>query len=144
MSAMTIGRLAQLGDVTPDTIRFYEKLKLLRPQERSRAGYRLYDDESLLRLSFIKRAKLLGFSLEEIKKLLTLDAKRNAHCGEMLEITNAKLAETRANMRDLSRIRSILSQLAEDCLGGSAPIADCPILAFLRTPKPSLKLKSRK
>lgn len=144
MSAMTIGRLAQLGNVTPDTIRFYEKLKLLRPQERSRAGYRLYDDGALLRLSFIKRAKLLGFSLDEIKKLLNLDAKRNAHCGEMLDITSAKLAETRANMRDLSRIRSILAQLAKDCPGGAAPIDDCPILDFLRAPKPRLKLKSRK
>lgn len=143
MSTMTIGRLAQLGDVTPDTIRFYEKLKLIHPPERSRSGYRQYNDEALLRLSFIKRAKTLGFSLDEIKKLLALDAKRNARCGEMLDITNAKLAETRANVRDLSRIRSILSQLTADCPGDASPIDDCPILAFLRAPKPRLKAKSR-
>lgn len=144
MNAMTIGRLAQLGDVTADTIRFYEKLKLVRPLERSRSGYRLYNEQALLRLSFIKRAKLLGFSLDEIKKLLNVDSKRTAHCGEMLEVTTAKLIETRTALRDLSRIRSILTKLAADCPGGMAPLEDCPILDFLRSPKSKPKLKSRK
>jgi MerR family transcriptional regulator, copper efflux regulator len=141
MSSMTIGRLAQLGDVTPDTIRFYEKLKLVRPLERSRSGYRLYDQQALLRLSFIKRAKLLGFSLEEIKKLLNIDSKRHAHCGEMLDVTNAKLIETRNALRDLTRIRSILTKLTKDCPGGMAPLDHCPILDFLRSSKARPKLK---
>jgi MerR family transcriptional regulator, copper efflux regulator len=135
MSAITIGQLAELSDVTTDTIRFYEKLKLLRPWQRTRSGYRLYDDSAVLRLTFIRRAKFLGFSLEEIKKLLALNATNTASCDAMLKITNAKILETRTKLQDLSRIRSILSRLAKDCPGGSKPISECPILEFLRSPK---------
>jgi MerR family transcriptional regulator, copper efflux regulator len=135
MSAMTIGRLARLGNVRADTIRHYERLRLVRPLRRSPSGYRLYDDEALLRLQFIKRAKAVGFSLEEIRKLLALNETHTANCEAMLEITEAKIEEMRRKISDLSRIRTILARLAKDCPGGMVAVSACPILEFLRMPK---------
>jgi MerR family transcriptional regulator, copper efflux regulator len=147
MASLTIGQLAQISEVSADTIRFYEKLRLLIPTERSRAGYRLYGEDGIARLIFIRRAKQLGFTLNEIKKLLSLNAKRNASCDEMLILTNAKIRELKGHISDLSRMGKILMRLAKNCPGGSTPIHECPILDFVKTsplPKSALKRNSRR
>ena len=139
MANLTIGQLARISGVSADTIRFYEKLRLVIPSQRSRSGYRLYGDDGVARLAFIRRSKELGFTLAEIKKLLSLNASRTASCEEMLTLTNAKIAEVKGHISDLSRMRRILTRLAKACPGEGAPIDACPILAFVRA---STALKS--
>lgn len=135
MEALTIGQLGRLSQVTADTIRFYERQGLLSPRKRSRSGYRLYGEDAALRLMFIRRAKALGFTLREIKMLLSLNASRTAQCQEMLAATNAKIRELRAHVSDLVRMRRTLTRLARECPGDRTPTAACPILEFLRSPK---------
>lgn len=135
MEALTIGQLGRISQVSVDTIRFYERQGLIRPSKRSRSGYRLYGDDAPLRLSFIRKAQSLGFTLGEIKTLLSLNASRTAQCEQMLTITTAKIREVREQLSDLLRMRRTLSRLAKECPGDRTPTADCPILAFLRSPK---------
>lgn len=68
----TIGKLATLAEITADTLRYYEKEKLIKPAKKSKGGYRLYDDDSVPRIRFIKQAQCCGFTLTEIRKLLAL------------------------------------------------------------------------
>lgn len=131
MAHLTIGQLAKFTKVSADTIRFYEKLRLLAPAERSRSGYRLYGGEGVARLSFIRRAKQLGFSLSEIKKLLSLSARRGASCNELLAVTNAKIGELKSQISDLTRMRRLLTRLAKSCPGGNVSVHECPILDFV-------------
>ncbi len=133
MTSLTIGQLARVSDISADTIRFYEKLRLIFPAERSRSGYRLYGADGIARLVFIRRAKELGFTLSEIKQLLSLNGSRAASCEEMLTLTNAKIREVKANISDLSRMRRLLTRLAKSCPGGNAPLHACPILDFVKT-----------
>ncbi len=128
---LTIGKLAEECGVTIDTIRYYERFKLMQAQGRSKAGYRLYAPESVRRLSFIKRSKELGFTLDEIRKLLALKSSKDATCAEMLERTHAKVEEAKRQVKELSRVESALTKLAKACPGGDIPIGKCPILNHL-------------
>ena len=130
-NTLTIGRLAEECDVTIDTIRYYERFKLMQAQGRSKAGYRLYTLESVWQLNFIKRSKELGFTLDEIRKLLMLKSSKDATCAEMLERTHTKVEEAKRQVKELSRIESALTKLAKACPGGDIPIGKCPILNHL-------------
>ena len=131
MSDITIGVLAKKSGVRTDTIRYYEQLGLLQPEERSEAGYRLYSDNSVRIVQFILRAKDLGFRLEEVKTLLTLKASQTATCQDMLERTDQKLEEAKANLKRLNNIHNALEKLLEACPGGDMPLSECPILDYL-------------
>ena len=80
---MTIGKLAKEVGVTIDTVRYYERLRLLTPTDRRPSGYRLYDGEALKRLRFIRNAQALGFTLHEIRELLNLRVSSIARCGDV-------------------------------------------------------------
>ncbi|RMD80119.1 MAG: heavy metal-responsive transcriptional regulator [Gammaproteobacteria bacterium] len=129
----TIGRLAREAGVQPATLRYYERLGLLRPAARSGAGYRLYGREALARLRFIRRAQALGFSLGEIAQLLALSEDQEAPAAQVKAITRARLADVEARIRDLERIRRALQALEARC-SGHGTSRDCPILAALATP----------
>lgn len=131
MGNMTIGQLAKESGVRTDTIRYYETLKLVEPAGRTSAGYRLYNTASIERVSFIKRAKSLGFTLSDISALLELKATQSATCQEMLERTEAKIKETKDNVRHLKHIHDALEKLASACTGGDMPLSECPILDHL-------------
>lgn len=127
---MNIGRLAQLTGVPIDTVRYYEKQHLLPPPARSPGGYRHYEPDDVLRLNFIRRAKALGFTLEEIRDLLALGS---AHDGDMAAIRDAaagKLADVERRLAELTRVRDGLRRLVEACPGHGGLDA-CPILAAL-------------
>lgn len=133
MEKLTIGKLAEHCGVTIDTIRYYERSKLIQAQGRSGAGYRLYTPESVRRLAFIRRGKELGFTLDEIRKLLTLKSSKDATCAEMLERTRNKIVEAKVRVKELTRIEAALTRLADVCPGGDTPISKCPILNHLHT-----------
>ena len=131
MKRLTIGQLAKESGVRTDTIRYYEQLGLIKPEGRSESGYRLYSDDAIRLVQFIRRAKDLGFTLAEIKTLLTLKASQTATCNDMLQRTEEKLEEAKENIKHLNRMHDALEKLAEECPGGDMPLSKCPILDYL-------------
>lgn len=128
------GDLARTAQVNRETIRFYEKQGLLPKPERSPAGYRLYSKTDLDRLVFIKNAKLLGFSLNEIKELLALADGKITTCEEVREIAQAKLDHISTQISDLTKLTKVLSKLVDQC-SRSTSITDCPIIETLSSDK---------
>ncbi len=115
---MTIGRVADAAGVSIDTLRFYERHGLVAKPGRSFSGYRIYSAEVLDRLAFIQDAKRLGFSLREIKELLSLGVKSTRECGPVTRKAEAKLAGMNEEIRRLQRLRRTLEKMIKDC-GGS-------------------------
>jgi len=118
---MTIGRVANAAGVSIDTIRFYERRGLLAKPGRSFSGYRNYSDDVLDRLRFITDAKRLGFSLKEIKELLSLGVKSTTECGPVTRKAETKLAAMNEEIARLQRLRLTLRKMVETCGGECAP-----------------------
>lgn len=133
---LTIGRIARLAGVGVDTIRFYERRGLLPVPRRTPSGYRLYNPDTVNRLSFIRRAKALGFSLEEITTLLDLQDSGGPK-AEVKAITQRKLDAVNNKIDDLVRMRDALSQLNKEC-SGQGDICGCPIIEVLSDSADSL------
>jgi DNA-binding transcriptional MerR regulator len=108
MNGLTIGKMAKKAGVTNDTIRFYERCGLINPAGRSESNYRIYHEEDAARLRFIKRAKELGFSLNEIKDLLALSHDPDAAKAEVKARTEEKAENIRQKINDLSKILTAL------------------------------------
>ena len=132
LHSLTIGRLAKISAVSIDSIRFYERRGLLAEPTRTEANYRIYPPVAADRLRFIKKAQNLGFSLEEIKELMSLRSDPAASKREVKEKTEGKIHSIREKIQDLSRMLQVLEQLDEAC-DGHGPASDCPILAALAT-----------
>jgi Hg(II)-responsive transcriptional regulator len=126
---LTIGRIAKLADVGIDTVRFYERRGLLPAPQRTASGYRIYAADTVGRLNFIRRAKGLGFSLEEITTLLDLQDNGGAKAA-VKKITQRKLEQINAKIDDLIRMRDVLTELNKDCTG-NGDIGGCPIIEAL-------------
>ena len=125
--SFTIGVLARSTGTRVETIRYYERRGLILPTGRTPSGYRLYDEDSLKRLLFIRHAKELGFTLEEIKELLRLRVDSATACEKVRERTEAKLQMVEKKIESLLSIRRILKELLRACESRSAT-DDCPIL----------------
>ena len=130
MKELTIGKLAKRVGVSTDTVRFYERCGLLQPPARTASNYRLYPEKDVLRLAFIKRAKHLGFTLSEIKDLLTLRYDPQSTKRQVKTLTENKIEDIRNRIADLQRILATLEHLAETC-DGHGLADDCPILAAM-------------
>jgi len=127
MKSLTIGQLAQEAGINPESVRFYEAQNLLPDPPRSNAGYRLYSRTAVLRIRFIKRAQDLGFSLKEIRELLSLAEDQKANCVDVRALAQIKMDEISKKIRTLEAMRRSLMVLTESCPGrGSA--AKCSIL----------------
>ncbi len=133
---MTIGRLAKAVGVNIQTVRYYERRKLLTPTARKPSGYRLYGDDTLKRLRFIKNAQALGFTLHEIAELLNLRVTSTARCGDVKRKAQAKLAIVEDKVRDLKALARALRSLIETCQAGQ-PTDRCPILQTLEVERRS-------
>ena len=112
---MTIGQLAARTGVGVETVRFYERRGLLPRPPRPDSGFRQYTPDAMSRITFIRRAKQLGFSLREIKELLSLRTQAGANCGSVKRCAEAKAAEIDAKIADLRRMRKTLTELAGAC-----------------------------
>ncbi len=142
-SPQTIGQLAQSAGVHVQTIRYYEKRKLLAPQGRRPSGYRLYDEGARARLRFIKHAQGLGFTLREIGELLSLRAKPGTRCGDIQRNTQAKLRDIEAKIKDLQALARALRGLIRTCHAGQS-IEQCHILSYLEaTQGPTTRVKRK-
>ena len=123
VQSLSIGKLAASGGVGVETVRFYQRLGLL-PQPTRHDGIRRYGSDDVRRLRFIKQAQAAGFTLEEIKELLDLDASEDR--SRARELANARVKALDARIAELGRARDALRRLARECGSGSA--GPCPIL----------------
>lgn len=131
---MKIGQLAKTVDIDIQTLRYYESQGLLSEPNRLENGYRDYPLESITSLNFIKKAKLVGFTLKEIKDLLAIQVTKDKHtCEEVKSFTQIKLNEITLKIEELSHIKSALEKIHSSCCGGSETAAHCSILSALES-----------
>ena len=124
---LTIGQLAKQAEINLETIRYYERRGLIERPDKPATGYRQYSNDILQQLFFIKRAKALGFNLDEIQNLLLLSV---GHCSEIQSLAEQKLDQVQYKIRDLRRLEDVLSDLVRQC-NASADEAHCPIVDAL-------------
>ncbi len=130
---MTIGQLAKSVGVLDSTIRFYERVGLLRPAGRTAANYRHYGPEARERLGFIRAAQAAGFELTDIKSMLAFQDGRVAPCGEVLALVNSRLSGVRGQLRKLRHVEHVLVQFQHAC-EQRAKRRGCPVLETLSPP----------
>jgi MerR family copper efflux transcriptional regulator len=130
---LKIGDVARLAEVSIDAVRFYEREGLLGRVRRSSAGQRQYDEEVVRRLGFVRRATALGFSLAEVKSLLSLRVSSRVPCDRVRERAMTKLADIDRRIAELQEMRDALARLADGCENGAASGA-CPFLDALGRP----------
>jgi Hg(II)-responsive transcriptional regulator len=127
---MQIGQLAQEAGIGIDTVRYYERQGLLPPPQRRASGYRQYGAQDVSRLRFIRRAKDLGFTLQEIQDLLALSAAGHSDRAEVRALAQHRLTDIERRLRELEAMRSALANLVSHCTG-HGPVDDCPIIENL-------------
>lgn len=127
MRNFPIGRLSEASGVNIETIRYYERIKLVPNAPRSSGGRRLYDEAAVRRLTFIRRARELGFGLDEIRSLLAM-ADRGC-CADIYALTARHLDDVRAKIADLRKMERTLSRAAARCARDQSP--HCPIIESL-------------
>ena len=126
---MNIGQAARHSGLSAKMIRYYESIGLLKPAHRSDSGYRLYSDDDLHTLDFIKRSRDLGFSLEEVGKLLALWQDRQRASSDVKALARQHIDELNQKIVELTSLRDTLQELVDTCQGDHRP--DCPILKGL-------------
>lgn len=124
-----IGELSKRTGVHIETIRYYERIAVMPAPPRSEAGHRRYGRAHLNRLRFIARSRDLGFSLDEIRNLLSLVDNRSYTCAEVREMTLGHAAKVRRKIADLEKLERALADMAGQCEGGEVP--DCAIIDAL-------------
>jgi MerR family mercuric resistance operon transcriptional regulator len=124
-----IGALSQKTRCKVETIRYYEKAGLLPAPARSPGGYRLYRDDQLKRLTFIRRARALGFAIAGVRTLLTLADERRRPCAEVRVVATAHLEEVRSKIADLRGMERVLRETVARCADGRR--TDCPLIEAL-------------
>lgn len=128
---MNIGQAAKQSGLSAKMIRYYESIGLIAPAGRGDNGYRYYNGDDLHRLAFIKRARDLGFSLEEVGKLLTLWQDRQRASADVKALAGAHVEELNRRIAEMVGLRDTLQELVDHCQGNDRP--DCPILRDLES-----------
>lgn len=131
MSTMTIGTLAKAAGVHVETVRYYERRGLLPRPRRTAAGYRMFEEDAVRRLRFVKRAQSLGFSLHEIRELLSLRIGGRVDCSAVRAKATKKVAAIEQKIRALQAMRKALLRLIDECEHRPAASPACPILDSL-------------
>lgn len=134
---MTIGEAAKASGVTAKMIRYYEEIGLISRVARTGAGYRVYSDQDVHRLRFIRRARDLGFTVEGIRELLDLWGDQSRHSADVKALALGHVAQLRRKIAELEDMASTLEALAGACHGNDRP--DCPILSELEAGKVEVK-----
>jgi Cu(I)-responsive transcriptional regulator len=129
MARLTIGDLAKATGTKVETVRYYERIHLLPAPTRTKGNYRSYDDAHLGRLGFIRRARELGFPLDQVRELLDLADQRDRSCEAVDVIAGQHLLEVKRKIADLTALRDELTDLLSRCRRGT--VAECRIIETL-------------
>lgn len=135
MAMLTIGELGKATETKVETIRYYERIGLLPKPPRTDGNYRAYDKADLGRLSFIRRARDLGFPLDQVRALLSLSDDRGRDCATVDALARDHLAEVERKVTDLTALRRELAALINSCSGGT--VAECRIIEALGPSEPN-------
>ncbi len=134
---LTIGRLGALAGMEAKTLRFYDRVGLVRPATRTPAGYRLYDEGAVARLKFIRRAKALRISLADIRRILAVRDEGAAPCAHVLKLATRNLSDVESQIAELQTLRAdlrrLLRQLRTSILPNAQAVEDCPCLEIITT-----------
>ena len=131
MNTLTIGKVASQVGIGIETVRFYEREGLIvEPPRSESSGYRLYPENTVARLRFVRKAKELGFSLKEIRELLSLKAEPSGSCADVRARATDKIENIKEKIASLEAMRDALTGLVDEC-SGTGPRTDCPILNAL-------------
>ena len=131
MDRLTIGKVSEITLCKIETIRYYEKEKLLPAPSRSAGGHRIYSTQSVDRIVFIRRCRELGFSMLEVRELLSLVDQDHFSCEKVQVLTERHLSDIHAKIKDLRRMQRTLKELSEQCSGLDVP--ECPIIDALQS-----------
>lgn len=140
----TIGKVAEQAQVSSDSIRFYEREGLIKPAGKSESGYRLYTDEAIRRIGFIKHAQQCGFSLGEIRELLELRSTDSACCDDIYRVAVEKKLQLETKLKALNAMSQALTGLIDICSHDRKSLEDCPILGALEAGLARQKTDSKK
>ena len=132
MTKRSIGKLSKETGLSVQTIRYYEQLGILPEPERTESGYRNYNDDYFKHIHFIKNAREIGFSLEEIKLLVNLRESKQALGKDVKEIVSLKIREIDEQIKSLQEAKDYLTSLNQTC-SGKMPTNECPILNKLKS-----------
>jgi len=130
LKTLTIGQLAKKTQVNVETVRYYERRELLPEPPRRDSGYRIYSNDDVKRIQFIKSAKELGFTLTEILELFSLRVDPDTSCEDVKELADTKISDIEKKIEDLGRMKQALTKLSIAC-HGKGPTGECPILDAL-------------
>lgn len=128
---LTIGKLAALAGTTPNTLRYYEREGLIPPASKGDNGYRLYAQDAARRVHFIRQAQQCGFTLAEIRELLTIPRQASAGCSDVRTFAIEKKLALEAKIKLMKAMSAQLDHLISDCVDDTRPLNDCPILNAL-------------
>ncbi len=130
MSVLTIGKVAQQTRCNIETIRYYERESLLPAPQRTPGGHRLYNESMIKRLVFIRRSRELGFSMAEVRQLLSVVDGDVVSCEKVKGIAENHLHDIKTRIADLRKMQRILGELSQQCSGENVP--ECPIIEALQ------------
>jgi len=125
---LTIGKVVASSQISADSIRFYEREGLLSPAKRTEAGYRLYSEEVIRRLNFIRQAQQCGFALAEIRELLEIKGQDKACCNDVYRVAIEKKLRLESKIKAFKAMSQALTKLIEICSRDARPLDSCPIL----------------
>lgn len=129
LTGLTIGTFAKAAGVNVETLRFYQRRGLLAEPDKPSGSIRRYGQADIARVRFVKAAQRLGFSLDEVAGLLTLDD--GTHCDDARRLAELKLADVRGKLADLRRIEKVLATLVRDCCASHGTVS-CPLISTLQ------------
>ena len=129
---ITRGELARRTGVNLETIRYFERVGILAAPPRTEGGHRIYDDTHVRTLGFVRRARNLGFTPEEVRAILDLGGPGRAPCAEVREIAAHHLEQVRSKIADLMEIERLLATTIKRCSGEADP--ECAVIEMIETP----------
>jgi len=127
---LSIGKAAEMSGLNVETIRFYEKEGLVPEPGRTEGGHRLYSKDQVARLVFIRRSRKLGFSMTQVRQILSLVDREQVSCEAVKSIADDHIDDIRARIADLRKMERTLNRLSRECSGKDIP--DCPIIDALQ------------
>ena len=130
---LTIGKVAREATISTDAVRYYEKEGLLAAAQKTTAGYRLYNQDAIRRLHFIKHAQQCGFALAEIRELLELKNRNRSCCKDVRNVAMAKRLQLDSKIKAMQTLSQALSRLIDICTDDTKSLDECPILNALET-----------